>query len=183
MVCRFLSTCLAAVILTNSAVAAQAPGSGAADSHVTYALRDAVTGSLIRQDRVTASVPFNKRYDELTAEQKAVLRQESAAAKPTDETPFPSDGLRHLVNPLMRLAEHSGMSGPLVASAEVDAQGHALSVSVRTSPDPSMTELAQVALLKETYRPARCDGQPCAMTYVLRVTFLPSDTSLVEGSW
>ncbi len=137
----------------------------------TYALRDVLTGSAIPKDIVTASVPFDKRYDELTADQKAVLWQDYESPSSTNETPFPESGLRHLVMPLVKLAERSSVTGQLVAVADIGPDGHARSVAIYKSPDPAMSDLAKVALAQEIYRPARCDAQPCAMSFVLRLDF------------
>ncbi|HEX4509670.1 MAG TPA: energy transducer TonB [Burkholderiaceae bacterium] len=137
----------------------------------TYALRDTVTGSMIPRDVVHGAVPFDKRYAELTSTQKAVLRSDYESLGPRDETPFPEQGLRHLVEPMMLLAERQSMHGKLIASVVVGPDGQARTVTVHQSPDEAMTKLAGGALALEKYTPALCDGKPCVMSYVLRLDF------------
>ena len=159
-----------------AAASALSAGARAADAPVpadpSYTLRDTVVGSMLPKDVVSARVPFDRRYDELTADQKAVLWLDYESPKDGDETPFPETGLRHLATPLMKLAVREGYTGKLIASADVDSKGHARSVTVYKSPDPSLSALVQAALTQESYRPARCSGQPCAMTFMLRLDFL-----------
>ena len=139
----------------------------------TYTLRDYVVGSVIPKEIVASAIPFDKRYDQLTPEQRDVLRSDYEALGATDETPFPADGLKPLVTPMMRLAERSSISGKFVAGVEVGPDGRPRSIEVFKSPDPAMTELARAQLAEQQYKPASCKGQPCVMTYVLRLDFLP----------
>jgi hypothetical protein len=138
----------------------------------TYTLRDLVVGSVIPKDIVSSPVPFDRRYEQLTPEQRDVLRSDYEALGATDETPFPANGLKQLVTPMMRLAERSSISGKFVAGVEVGPDGRPRSIDVFKSPDPAMTELARAQLAEAQYKPASCKGQPCVMTYVLRLEFL-----------
>ena len=54
---------------------------------------------------------------------------------------------------------------------QVDAKGVAQSVSVIASPDSDMTRVAAGVLMLETYKPALCAGQPCAMAFPVRMEF------------
>lgn len=138
----------------------------------TYALRDTFVGSRLPQDVVRSAIPFDKRYEELTADEKAVLWKDYESPKAGDETPFPGTGLHHLTLPLMRLAARQNYGGKLIASVDIDSRGHAREVTIYKSPSSEISEMAKTLLSEESYRAARCDGQPCAMAFVLRLEFL-----------
>ena len=157
-------------ILTGSATVYAASTSSEAPQ--TYTMRDILIGSMIPKDVVSAEVPFDKPYEELTEAQRTVLWQDYESLKAGDETPFPDTGLRHLTVPLMKLAERKGFSGKLIAGVEIDSLGHARTVTIYKSPDAELSKFAQIALLQESYRAARCGGQPCAMTFMLRLDFI-----------
>ena len=145
--------------------------SAAAAEELPYRITDTLTGSLLPQEIVRAAVPFDGRYAELTADQKATLARDYDSLPAGDEPPFPLYGLRHMVRPLVRYADTYSPVGPLVASVMVDSQGRAGEVTVYRSPDPQLTRVVAGALALESYKPALCRGQPCRMAYVLRLDF------------
>jgi hypothetical protein len=138
----------------------------------TYTLRETFVGSRIPQDVVRSAIPFDKRYEELTADEKAVLWKDYESPKAGDETPFPVAGLHHLALPLMKLAARQNYAGKLIASVDIDSRGRPREVTIYKSPDSEMSEMARSLLSTESYRAAHCDGQPCAMAFVLRLEFL-----------
>jgi hypothetical protein len=148
-----------------------AAGSAAPADPLPYRISDTLVGSMLPQDIIRAPVPFDARYAELTADQKATLAGDYENLPAGDEPPFPLYGLRHMVRPLVRYADMATPVGSLVASVMVDSQGHAGEVTVYQSPDPLMTRLVGGMLALETYKPATCHGQPCKMAYVLRLDF------------
>ena len=136
-----------------------------------YRLTDTLTGSMLPQEIVRGAVPFDGSYAELNADQKATLARDYDNLPAGDEPPFPQYGLRHMLKPVVRFADTWGPVGPLVASVEVDSQGHASAVTVYRSPDPRLTQLVAAAMQFESYKPGVCHGQPCKMSYVLRLDF------------
>lgn len=160
------ATCLAAGVVTPAS--AEAPA--------IYSVKDHVVGSLIPQAVITSAVPFDKTYAQMSAEQKAVIAQDYEALPPGDEPPYPALGLVHLSGYMMRYAELTDATGPLVATVEVSPDGTARSVSVYRSPDANLARMVTTLLGKETYKPGMCGGSPCAMTYVMRLDF-PSRTA------
>lgn len=159
------------VILALAGAMGLAAGSAALADDLPYRITDTLVGSMLPQDIIRAPVPFDGRYEELTADQKATLSGDYDNLPAGDEPPFPLYGLRHMVKPLVRFADTYSPVGPLVASVMVDSQGHAGEVTVYRSPDPQLTRLVAGMLALETYRPATCHGQPCKMAYVLRLDF------------
>src|SRR5882724_4148778 len=111
------TTCTVLLSLGVSACMAAWAGDGQKDAMPeapVYTLRDVIVGSMLPKDIVSSPVPFDKRYEQLTQEQKDALRNDYEALGATDETPFPATGLKHLVTPLMHLAERAFISGKFV---------------------------------------------------------------------
>jgi hypothetical protein len=136
-----------------------------------YHLTDTLSGSVLPQSIATAALPFDSTYAALTPAQKAVLFDSYERLGPGDEPPYPLYGVRHLVESLVSYAEISQVAGTLEAAVDVDAKGDAVSVTVYKSPDYQMSRIVSGAMVFEKYKPAKCDGQPCNMTYVLQMDF------------
>jgi hypothetical protein len=125
------------------------------------------------QGRVaTGELPFDKRYSELTQDQKNKFKAQYQSMADDDEPPFPIDGLASLYKPIVQAQQSLLLDGPLEMEVEVDATGRAKSVSVRKSPSAEMTQVAAAALMFQAYKPAVCRGNPCAMVFPLRVDLI-----------
>ena len=120
----------------------------------------------------TGDLPSDKRYSELTQDQKNKFKAQYQSKAADDEPPFPVDGLAGLYKPIAEAQTSLSQEGPLEMEVEVDATGKARSVSVRKSPSPEMTQVAAAALMFQTYKPAVCNGKPCAMVFPLRVELM-----------
>jgi len=130
------------------------------------------TGSNLRRNVFTGSpVPINRRYSELTDEQKEVIKSRYEAMRPTDEPPYPIDGLTSLFDAVHKVQKKVLAQGELVIFIDVDAAGDAVSASVIKSPDPALTRAVAQILMLTKYKPAICSGRPCAMGYPFRVNF------------
>ena len=119
-----------------------------------------------------AELPVDKRYAELTQEQKNKFKAQYQSMADDDEPPFPIDGLASLYKPIDHAQQSLLLDGPLEMEVEVDATGKAKSVSVRKSPSAEMTKVAAAALMFQTYKPAICRGKPCAMVFPLQVDLI-----------
>jgi hypothetical protein len=53
--------------------------------------------------------------------------------------------------------------------AKVGADGKVTNVSVFTSPDDKMTQIVASMLVLQKFKPAMCQGQPCAMDFSLNM--------------
>lgn len=117
-------------------------------------------------------LPPDKRYAELTQEQKDKVRGQYQSMAADDEPPFPVDGLASLYRPIAQAQQSLRLEGRLEMEVEVDAAGKARSVGVRKSPSSKITQVAAAALMFQTYKPAVCGGQPCAMVFPLQVDLI-----------
>ena len=119
-----------------------------------------------------STIPLNRRYDELTQEEKAAVRGLYESMDPADEPPFPVDGLKPLYTAIQQAHERRfHVRGEMTLVATVGPTGDALKVQAIRSPDPDMTKFAASVLFATKFKPAMCKGQPCTMDYPLRIRF------------
>jgi hypothetical protein len=129
-------------------------------------------GSLIKRNSAWATtIPLNRRYGELTQEQKVAFHANYEQIADGDEPPFPVDGLRPIVDALTKAQGKLLVKGDLRLLVDVDANGDAVSVSAVGSPSPEMTKVAASVLLLTKYKPAVCAGQACKMQYPFSLSF------------
>ena len=139
-----------------------------------YGIRDLdpPTGSVIRREVVKGSVlPINKRYEELTAEEKATLNQYYERVDPGDEPPFPVEGLRPIYDAMRKAQNKLGVAGELILLATVGANGEVTEVKALGSPSEEMTKFAASVLFFTKFKPAICGGKPCQMQFPFAFNF------------
>jgi len=124
----------------------------AAAQEMPYRITDTIVGSVLPQEIIRSSAPIEGRYSELTPTQKAAVASDYENLPAGDEPPYPMYGVRHLISPVVRYAD-------------------AGTITVYQSPDSVLARFVASQLATEEYKPAVCHGQPCEMTYVLRLDF------------
>lgn len=132
--------------------------------------RQATTGSFIARDTVTWSIPLDKRYDQLTPEQKAMVRSVYVDMKPQDEPPFPVEGLGKMLEVMQEGTRkvRGGVRGELYLIVHVSSAGDADSVEILRSPDERWGRFTAGVAMLTKYKPGICNGAPCAMEYAIR---------------
>jgi len=129
------------------------------------------------------TIPLNKPYGELTAEQKQELRDKYDNMPVTDEPPFPVKGLMPFYRAIGTVHEALSLQykGNLNVNVLVDSQGDPKSVDVMDSPNEDITKAAISVLMKQKYKPAVCGGQPCSMQFPLHAELVgPNDENLTN---
>lgn len=127
------------------------------------------TGSNIRRDVITSSMPMDKTYRELSDEHKAMLRADYEAMPPEDEPPFPLEGLGKLYDTLGKVSDKLDNRGDIGVIVTVDSNGEGVSARVIKADDAQIGRYAaQVAMLTR-FKPALCAGKPCTMDFVIRL--------------
>jgi outer membrane biosynthesis protein TonB len=139
-----------------------------------YTIRDAdaQTGSHIKRDAVTSTLPMDKAYGELSAEQKAWIKSNYEDMAEEDEPPFPLEGLGAIYKPLGQAGQQLKDKGMLSLHVWVDSQGKATSVEVLKSPSRAMTKFAASLAGLTKFKPAVCGGQPCKMVFPIDLEFV-----------
>lgn len=130
------------------------------------------TGTNLRRYAVKpAPIPINRRYDQLSATDRAVLHSWWEAIPQGDEPPFPVDGLRPIHDAVRRAQERLQVRGELALVATVGPDGEVVSVTAVGSPSPEMTKFAATVLTLTKFKPAVCSGKPCQMDFPVHYKF------------
>jgi hypothetical protein len=134
-----------------------------------YAIKesDSRTGSSTLVEILRSPIPFDRKYDELTPEQKEVLRSKYDQLGANDEPPFPEEGMAQIGKEIAKLETARKYRGPLIMTVRVDANGEAQSTAVYKTPDDGFAKAIAIVVMKAHYKPAKCDGKPCAMDFPL----------------
>jgi hypothetical protein len=142
---------------------------------------DPHTGGLIRRAAICCSrIPINRRYEELTDAEKAILNENYEKVDPGDEPPFPSDGLKPIYEALYRAQMKLLTEGELKLVVSVGPDGQATTVKALGSPSPEMTRFASSVMLLTRFKPARCHGQPCAMQFPFTFNFVVNAGAIIR---
>lgn len=158
-------------VLAGLVLLADSPQAGAqASLPIVQARPD--TGSRIRREVVKLIIPAEKRYDELTPDQRAKFRAQFSNLADTDEPSYPIAGLRPIAEDLvLALADGPVGKGALFMTVHVDEKGEAKSTAVYETPDSRVSREAAVVLMKARYKPASCNGRPCSSEFPFTVRF------------
>ena len=171
MITRLRAPVLASVLLAAS-VAPFAQADEALPPQYSIKQSESTTGTRIPRKIVQGSaIPLNRSYAQLTEDEQRLVRSQYEAMRPTDEPPFPLSGLKPIHEAIAEAQRRLLVQGALSMYADVDAQGAVTSVSVYQSPDPKLTQAAAAVLMLTRFKPAVCRGEPCKMSFPLRVTF------------
>ncbi len=167
-IANLLSTAaLACIGLTVGGAQAQ---SGASQ----FAIKEyqARAGTSILRDAVQSPrLPINKRFSELSADERAALLSYYGNFDVGNEPPFPIEGLKPAMELLVRMQNKLVDQGRLHILVRVDASGTASDAKVIDSPSPEMAKAAAGVMMFTKFKPALCAGVPCAMDFPLHVEF------------
>lgn len=126
---------------------------------------DKINGSKMRYVDATSPIPFNKKYAELSDEQRKIFRDSYGGLADTEKPPFPIEGTQAIYKPIIKGHYDIARAGNLFLIAMVDKNGKVENVSVYESPADSMTQYATNVLFNTEFEPATCDGAPCKMEF------------------
>lgn len=129
------------------------------------------TGTNIPHNLLSSRLPYNKTYDQLTNEDKHLLRSLYQHMGPDDEPPFPLRGYKTIYKALSDIQRKMLVQGELEIAVTVDAKGEGTSVKIYASPDPEMTRIVATLMMLEKYKPAVCSGKPCEQDFHFKVNF------------
>ncbi|MDB5871988.1 MAG: hypothetical protein JWQ07_1430 [Ramlibacter sp.] len=133
---------------------------------------EADTGSNLKRSVILGPLPYDKTYAELSAEQQRMLKSRYVQMAESDEPPFPADGLGPLHKAILRASEIARVgTGKLEMEILVDASGAASRVEVLQSPDAKLSQYAGNIAMLTKFKPAICNGKPCAMGFPVSIVF------------
>ncbi len=146
----------------------------AADPAASFGMKDSSppTGSSLRRNIVEGSLPFDKRYDELTPAQRELFKSRYEPMAADDEPPFPVDGLGPMMLALQKGAVRYDVRGRLDMSVVIGPDGAPQAVTAYETPgDERFTKFAATILMVQKYKPAVCGHRPCQMAFPVLLTF------------
>lgn len=130
------------------------------------------TGSMLKRNTLESNFPFNKKYHELSQDEKEIVHCDYENIAEGDEPPYPANGLTELYSKVAKAQQYLALKGTLLMVADVSSLGEVENIAVYSSPDPDMTRIASLALLEEKFKPAICGGKTCRMQYIFRMSFI-----------
>src|SRR4051812_28913387 len=79
----------------------------AADADPQYTIKQdqPAVGTLLKRGAVTGNLPYDKRYDQLTPEQRLLVKSHYEPMADDDEPPFPAEGLGPLMKSMHKAAQ------------------------------------------------------------------------------
>ncbi|HAT30744.1 MAG TPA: hypothetical protein DCW29_07790 [Janthinobacterium sp.] len=153
---------------------ATAASSAAPTPRPRYALKpkDNNAGIMKRPELVSGSLlPFDKTYQQLSAEQKQAFKSFYPLMDEADEPPYPLGGMQSIGKPIALAQQNLSFTGIIRMQVHIDSEGNAESVTVLGSPDADMSKVVMTVLMRQKYKPALCDGKPCAMIFPYASSF------------
>ncbi len=134
---------------------------------------DHLSHGSFRSEIATGSLPFKKRYSELTPEEQRRVNAWYESMEEGDEPPFPANGLYPIYKALADATRSMDwpIRGDLVLYVDVDSEGRATSVAVMQTPDEGINRYAAAVVMREKYKPALCKGVPCKMQFPVMARF------------
>jgi hypothetical protein len=130
---------------------------------------------IVRTLLKTESIAVNKRYHELSAEDRAKLHSWWESVPDGDEPPFPAQGLKPIHSAMLKAQYMLSVEGDLYLIATVDSNGNVSQVKAIGSPSPAMTKFAASVIGMTKFKPAICGGKPCQMDYPFSYKFSVGD--------
>lgn len=128
-------------------------------------LGDAPLGTKRRPVEAESFIPFNKRYNRLTIEQRKLYRSNFHGISDDQVPPFPKKGMKRIYDPLILGHSRYGGGGQLSLLATINKQGKVAKVAIYLQPSKQIGELATAILFNTRFKPATCSGKPCEMEF------------------
>lgn len=148
----------------------------AKDKKVYYLYGDARPGSKFKQKLFKDSVPFDKRYSEMSPTLQARIKKAYGGLNDSEHPPFPEEGSQAIFNPLFKANRGLLAEGDVLAIAIISATGVAKKVTVYKAPSTNIATMINYIIIHTKFDPATCDGKPCEMEYLFenRIDIKPS---------
>ena len=142
-----------------------------ANAGQTFTLKGtAPAGARLHSINAHANLPFDKRYYELTQEQRDLYRARFDSISATQIPPFPRNGLQAVYKPLMD-ANLRGVRGQLNVNVEIDASGQVSGFTVLNAPSKQLAKMSEKILRSTQFDPGYCAGEPCKMTFPVQISY------------
>ncbi len=120
-----------------------------------------LAGAMLKRNVAVGNFPLDKRYEQMTPEQRERIKAHYEAMAPGDEPPFPAEGMGPIMVALQKGSAAYRVSGQLDVAVEVGPDGSARTLTVYQAPDDAEFRKFVASLLTVThYKPGVCGGRP-----------------------
>jgi hypothetical protein len=140
-------------------------------SKIFYLKGEAPTGSRIPSIDATSTIPFNKRFEALTAEQQNLVKTKFDDLRNNDTPPFPTSGLQAIYKPLVNANQAFGDNSDLNVTAKVNSSGFVSGVTVHNNPNPQLVNYIEQRLQQVKFEAAKCSGVACDRDFPIEISF------------
>jgi hypothetical protein len=129
-------------------------------------------GTHLRRDSAVSFTPLDAIWQGLTPVQQAVVRGAYPALDDGDEPPYPLKGTRGFYGDVAKLYRRfTDYQGDALVYVKVGADGVPTSVSTYGVKHQEFGRYLSMVAMMQRFKPARCAGTPCAMTYPINFRF------------
>lgn len=142
---------------------------------VKYGLKQdqADTGTHIKHEAASGfSVPVELGYEQLSPQQRQLVKQDYKILQEDDEPPYPLRGPAAITRAFVEIQSKVQINGTFRLSVLIGEDGAPVSVTILEAPDAELGKVAGSVLMLSKYKPARCGGKPCAMRYNFNTRFI-----------
>lgn len=136
-----------------------------------YVLKQERHGTRLRHDVATGNLPFDKSYEQLTENQKQLVRSHYENLPSGDEPPYPIGGMKAITSQLAEAQQALLLANRLRAVALVDEGGKVQKVHFLEVPDEEVAKIIAWILVNTPFKPGYCAGKGCTMEFPINVTF------------
>lgn len=113
--------------------------------------------------------PLNKKWSELSEEDRAAFRSQYEDMPDTDEPPYPVDGMASIFRQLSIEAGRAGVYGEFIIDVTVNPEGKGTKVTLVKYSSVAAARVVAYVLVHAKYKPAVCHGKPCTMDFPFSV--------------
>jgi len=136
-----------------------------------YLKGDAATGTRIQSIAATSSVPFNKRYEDLSEHHKNLIKSKFNNLGLNDVPPFPKSGLKAVYKPVLKANKKFAHNQTLRIVVDVTSNGVVDKVVVENSDNQDLNSYLQRSLSQVAFEAAKCNGVACDMQFPIEISF------------
>lgn len=136
-----------------------------------YLKGDAVTGTRLQSIEATSSVPFHKRYEELSLKQQNLVKAKFDNLGVNDIPPFPLKGLKSVYQPIVKANKKFPGSESIKVMLQITSEGDVKNVQVKNSQNRNLIRYLEKSLSKVDFEAAQCNGAACDMQFPVEISF------------
>jgi hypothetical protein len=117
------------------------------------------------------TLPYEKTYEQLTPEEKELLRSAYEDLAADDEPPYPLSGMGKITRQIAQAQQTLLVKGRAAGFAMIDANGDVTDISFFEMPNEETAKVIAFVYMRAKFKPAKCHGVPCSMGFPIAIAF------------